>query len=41
MTLQIPSVSGVTTDLQNKRITTIHKRVAAVQRDGHLSICES
>ncbi|KXN82198.1 Lanosterol 14-alpha demethylase [Leucoagaricus sp. SymC.cos] len=33
----IPSVSGVTTDLQSRRIATIHKRVAAAQREGHLS----
>ncbi|KAF9445805.1 cytochrome P450 [Macrolepiota fuliginosa MF-IS2] len=33
----IPSVSGVTTDLQTRRIATIHKRVAAAQREGHLS----
>jgi len=41
LTLQIPSVSGVTTDLQSRRITTIHKRVAAAQREGCLNICES
>ncbi|KAF7763505.1 hypothetical protein Agabi119p4_8042 [Agaricus bisporus var. burnettii] len=33
----IPSVRGVTTDLQNKRIATIHKRVVAAQREGHLT----
>ncbi|EKM76776.1 hypothetical protein AGABI1DRAFT_44512 [Agaricus bisporus var. burnettii JB137-S8] len=35
--LRIPSVRGVTTDLQNKRIATIHKRVVAAQREGHLT----
>ncbi|KAL9710334.1 hypothetical protein Ac2012v2_006633 [Leucoagaricus gongylophorus] len=34
----IPSVSGITTDLQSGRIATIHKRVAAAQREGHLSL---
>ena len=38
---KIPSVSGITTDLQSGRIATIHKRVAAAQREGHLSLCES
>lgn len=40
LTWQIPSVRGVTTDLQNKRIATIHKRVVAAQREGHLTACE-
>lgn len=38
---KIPSVSGITTDLQSGRIATIHKRVAAAQREDHLSLCES
>ncbi|KAF5389632.1 hypothetical protein D9757_004170 [Collybiopsis confluens] len=34
----IPMVRGVTSDLQTKRIATIHKRLASVQRNERLSM---
>jgi hypothetical protein len=34
----LPMVRGVTSDLQTKRISLIHKRLAAVQKNEHLSM---
>ncbi|KAH7886943.1 cytochrome P450 [Phlebopus sp. FC_14] len=33
----IPVVKGVTSDLQSRRVTLIHKRLSAVQKNEHLS----